>query len=249
MPFWLSCMKGSPCTRTQSTELSFNSPPASSLKHFLKKIFKNSQSLNKTPGFSCVTNEPRPAHVVLVLYWLTVSWSSPAGRACLLSPVLDVGLEQCFVSVRCPARWARGWTVWQGSTVKNKCCRRAAQLPIVRSVCSACSFMYHEVRVFSVWLRCMSAVLTKTKASHRVPVLQCCGGFFCFFFFLTAGFSGFGFVHQCHSYIKQKQCPRSLEELLLSYGASKKRLKGWFTDCSPIPRGSSLMKGLFWFLK
>lgn len=76
------------------------------------------------------------------------------------------------MSVRCPARWAQGWTVWQGSTVKNKCCRRAAQLPIVRSVCSACSFMYHEVRVFSVWLRCMSAVLTKTKASHRVPVVQ-----------------------------------------------------------------------------
>lgn len=86
--------------------------------------------------------------------------------------------------VRCPARWARGWTVWQGSTVKNKCCRRAAQLPIVRSVCSACSFMYHEVRVFSVWLRCMSAVLTKTKASRHVPVLQSFSavGFFWVFF-------------------------------------------------------------------
>lgn len=195
LPLWLSCMKGSPCMQPQSTELSFSSPRGSSLKHTRKQFFKKTQSLNKTLGFTCVTNEPRPAHVVLVLYWLTVSWSSASGRACLLSPVLDVGLEQCFVSVRCPARWARGWTVWQGSTVKNKCCRRAAQLPIVRSVCSACSFMYHEVRVFSVWLRCMSAVLTKTKASRRVLVLQSFSALG-FLFFLPAGLSGFGFVHQ-----------------------------------------------------
>lgn len=36
----------------------------------------------------------------------------------------------------------------------------------------AYSFMYREARVFSVWLRCVFTILTETKASHLVLVLQ-----------------------------------------------------------------------------